>query len=230
MANVQYDVEIIRQEQNPICWVASCAMVKGYGTKASVGVGEFTGGFDPSNSCIANLAGNWSQCTDLMTTWGFEVKSVNDVASGSMTGDALVQALQNKGPCVLLHLCAGFPYGPNWVAPTAGAHAVVITGVDSDAATATFNNPWGDKDQSCGLATLLQHINSDQAQGKTLGFWLATASSSTPAQSADAPSDSSSNQGSTDGSLTPSSDGGETASSDVQSESDDSSQSGTGDG
>ena len=60
MTQVAYDVEVIVQEQNPICWVASCAMVKGFATKTSTGVGDFTGGFDPSNSCIANLAGNWS--------------------------------------------------------------------------------------------------------------------------------------------------------------------------
>ena len=174
MPNVQYDVEMIKQEQNPICWVASCAMVKGYGTKTSVGVGDFTGGFDPSNSCIANLANNWSQCTDLMVNWGFDVESVADLTSAGMTADQLLNALQSKGPGVLLHLCSGFPYGPNWVAPTSGAHAVVITGVDTDAGTATFNNPWGDKDQSCDLPALIRHINSDQIQGKTMGFWPAT--------------------------------------------------------
>jgi Papain-like cysteine protease AvrRpt2 len=174
MGQVAYDVEVIVQEQNPICWVASCAMVKGFGTKTSVGVGEFTGGFDPSNSCIANLAGNWSQCVDLMNNWGFAVSSVNELASGAMTADTLLASLQSFGPAVLLHMCSGFPYGPQWASQTftaSNAHAVVITGVDSDAATATFNNPWGDKDQSCDLVTLVQKINADQAVGKTIGFW-----------------------------------------------------------
>ena len=66
MPNVSYDVELIRQEANPTCWVASCAMVKGYGTQSSLGVGDLTGGFVPSNSCIQNLAANWTQCTDIM--------------------------------------------------------------------------------------------------------------------------------------------------------------------
>jgi Papain-like cysteine protease AvrRpt2 len=171
MAQVALDVELIVQEQNPICWIASCAMVKGYGTKTSVGVGDFTGGFDPSNSCIANLAGSWSQCTDMMPGWGFNVFSVGDVAGGTMTGDALVGLLQSNGPAVLLHLCNGFPYGPKWTPLTAGAHAVVLTGVDSDAGTGTFNNPWGDKDQSIDLPTLLSKINSDQSMGKSLAFW-----------------------------------------------------------
>ena len=146
-------------------------MVKGYGTKTSVGVGEFTGGFDPSNSCIANLAANWTQCTDLMTQWGFRVSSVADAAGGTMTAEQLVTLLTSGGPAVLLHLCKGFPYGPNWAALDSGAHAVVLTGADSDAGTATFDNPWGDKDQSIDLATLVDKINADQSAGKTLGFW-----------------------------------------------------------
>jgi hypothetical protein len=41
MTAVQYDVELIQQVQNPICWVAiSCAMVKGWGTQSSVGIGD----------------------------------------------------------------------------------------------------------------------------------------------------------------------------------------------
>ncbi len=174
MTKVAYDVEVIVQEQNPICWVASCAMVKGYGTKTSVGVGDFTGGFDPSNSCIANLAGAWDQCTSMMNDWGFAVFSVSDLASGTMTPDALLNTLQSSGPAVLLHRCSGFPYGPQYASmtlPADAAHAVVITGVDTDAGTATFNNPWGDKDQPCDLSTLVQKINADQTAGKTLGFW-----------------------------------------------------------
>jgi len=171
MSSVSYDVELIRQEANPICWVASCAMVKGYGTKASVGVGDFTGGFDPSNSCIANLAANWAQCTDLMNQWGFNVQSVSDIASsGTMAASDLASAL-GSGPSVLLHLCNGFPYGSQWTPLTSGAHAVVITSVDTDNNAATFNNPWGDKDQPIALDTLLAKINADQGQGKTLGFW-----------------------------------------------------------
>jgi Papain-like cysteine protease AvrRpt2 len=50
------------------------------------------------------------------------------------------------------------------------AHAVVITGAHGDAATATFNNPWGDKDQSFDLATLVQKINADQAVDKDYRF------------------------------------------------------------
>jgi len=171
MPNISYDVEVIRQEANPICWVASCAMVKGFGTGTSTGVGEFTGGFDPSNSCIANLADSWSECTDLMNDWGFDVYTVADFApSGTIEGGDLVAAL-GAGPAVLLHLCNGFPYGSQHAPLDSGAHAVVITSADTDANSATFNNPWGDKDQAIALDVLLAKINADQGQGKTLGFW-----------------------------------------------------------
>jgi len=174
MAKIAYDVELIRQENNPICWVASCAMVKGYGTQSSVGVGDLAGGFDPSNSCIANLAGNWQQCVDAMNNWGFSVSAVSDLDNPPLTPEALLAALQNMGPAVLLHFCSGFPYGSQWASlsfkPT-DAHAIVITGVDTDASTATFNNPWGDKDQSCELNALIQKAIADQQVGKTVGFW-----------------------------------------------------------
>lgn len=182
MSNIHYDVELLRQEDNPICWVASCAMVKGYGVQACVGIGDLTGGFDPYNSCIANLATSWTDCTDKMGGWGFDVYNVTDVSSGNMTGDDLARAL-DAGPAVLLHMCKGFPYGSQhqaWIdklddehrkAFDAAAHAVVITGVDTDNNSATFNNPWGDLDQPCALDVLIAKINADQNVGKTLGFW-----------------------------------------------------------
>jgi hypothetical protein len=175
MPSVTYDVELIRQEQNPICWVACLAMVKGFQTKTSVGVGEFTGGFDPSNSCIANLARDWQQNIDLLTQWGFTMSAVSDIASsGTLAPDDLLAFLQNGGPAILLHQCSGFPYGSQWGTPNFGPndrHAVVITNADTDANTATFNNPWGDKDQGVALDVLLAKINSDQTMGKTLGVW-----------------------------------------------------------
>ena len=169
MTRIAFDVEVIVQEQNPICWIASCAMVKSFGMKSSVGIGDFTGGFDPSDSCIANLAGNWAQCTALMSDWGFNVSSVGDLASGTMTRDALLAALQGSGPAILLHMCSGFPYGAQWASQSVGPGDAPA--VDTDADSATFNNPWGDKDQSCTLDALVQKINADQGVGKTLGFW-----------------------------------------------------------
>lgn len=174
MTQTYYDVELIVQEQNPICWVACCAMAKGWGSQSSIGVGEFTDGFDPSNSCISNLAESWQECTDLMETWGFSMYTVYQLtANGTLTADDLQVALSEYGPAVLLHTCQNFPYGSQWgdSSSMTGAHAVLITGVETDNNLAYFNNPWGDKDQSAYLDGLLQKINSDSSLGKTLGFW-----------------------------------------------------------
>lgn len=173
MSRIQYDVEVIRQEDNPICWVANCAMVKGYGLQVSIGVGEFTDGFDPSNSCIANLAENWKECTDLMAGWGFNVLTVAEICGGKMLEEDLAKVLELNGPAVLLHRCKGFPYGSQYgdSSSFSGAHAVVLTGADTDAGKAYFNNPWGDKDQPADLKVLVKHINKDVELGKTFGFW-----------------------------------------------------------
>lgn len=173
MSNIQYDLEVIKQEQNPICWIASCAMVKSWGTQSSIGVGEFTGGFDPSNSCISNLASSWNECTELMNEWGFDVLAITDLTEGLITEEELGSLLMDKGPAVLLHLCNNFPYGVQWgdSANMDGAHAVVITGIDTDSGQLFFNNPWGDKDQSADINLVMNKINSDSSMGKTLGFW-----------------------------------------------------------
>ncbi len=173
MANVQYDVEVIRQEQNPICWIASCAMLKGYGTQTSVGVGDFTNGLDPSTSCIGNLAGSFKECTDLMTSWGFDVVPLGDLSVGVLSADELTAALADRGPAVLLHRCASFPYGSQYgdTSGLAGAHAIVLTGADDGGAQVFFNNPWGDKDQGAPMDAILQSIHGDSDLGKTFGFW-----------------------------------------------------------
>jgi hypothetical protein len=147
-------------------------LVKAWGTQSSVGVGDLTAGFDPSNSCIANLANSWQECTDLMNHWGFDVLSVDELTAGSMSCDALITALSDRGPAVLLRRCNSFPYGSQWGDSSTmdGAHTIVITGVDTDIAQLFFNNPWGGKDRSADFDVVLQKITSDSMMGSTLGF------------------------------------------------------------
>ena len=168
-----FDVELLRQEQNPICWVASCAMVKGFAQGASLGIGDLTEGFDPYNSCIANLAGSWQECTEKMEEWGFAVYSASSFGNGSVDDASLSQFMADNGPIVLLHLCTGFPYGDQYPAGIAdgNAHAVVLTGIDIDGRQITFNNPWGDKDQLADLDTMIAKINADAGMGKTMGVF-----------------------------------------------------------
>jgi hypothetical protein len=172
MGSVSYTVDLITQAQNPICWVASCAMVKGWATNTSVGVGDLIG-FDPSNSSIPNPTNDWAPCVNMMSGWGFNMQSVASLsASGTMTAADVLLAMQQLGPGVLLHRCAGFPYGSQWPAMTSGAHAVVLTSVDSDNSVLTFNNPWGDRNQPAGTGAVLLIMNNDSARfGSILGFY-----------------------------------------------------------
>jgi Papain-like cysteine protease AvrRpt2 len=177
MASIGYEVDLVLQELSPICWVASCAMVKGFMTQTSVSVGDLIGhDHDPESSSIPNPSHNWSSTISLTGTWGFDPFAIPQlVPSGLMTGERLVAVLEQRGPAVLLHTCDGFPYGPRHAAPPRGsAHAVVITGVDTDQNGAWFNNPWGDRDKFCDLDILLVKINSDQVLGETLVFWPVT--------------------------------------------------------
>ena len=185
MTAVAYDVELITEESDPICWIAACAMAKSYGAKVSASVENLADQLDETDVGVDDLGDNWSSCNAYMGRWGLTATSVDDAATGGMTAAALADLLQGLGPVVLTHLCDGFPYGDQWADQSFlenEAHAVLLTGVDTDAATASFNNPWGDKDQSCDLDVLVTKIIADKDQGKTLAYWPKT---ETPANAAD---------------------------------------------
>lgn len=169
MARIAYDVPVIRQMQNPICWVASAAMVKSYKTGASVSIGSLLGGFDPSSASIDNPGGGAPPTVaTFLRSWGFTVDSPAMTASASY----IEGSLRDHGPLVLIHYCLGFPYGSRWGSATftaANMHAVVLTGIDTDANIVTFNNPWGDKDQPAGTALIVAAINK-ALPGPTLAY------------------------------------------------------------
>jgi hypothetical protein len=72
MGSIYYDIPLVEQGENPICWVACMAMIASHFEQQSITIGYYTGGFDPWNSCIsdpADSASNW----DLFTKGGFIV-------------------------------------------------------------------------------------------------------------------------------------------------------------
>jgi hypothetical protein len=74
LGRITYDVPVVTQGANLICWVACMAMVASERQGKSVGVGQFTGGFDPSNASIPDPAGagsNWSLIERLLANAGF---------------------------------------------------------------------------------------------------------------------------------------------------------------
>lgn len=161
MSRIVYDVPVVIQAQNPICWVACMAMVASYHSRSSVGVGRFANGFDPSNSSIPNPANGWEDFERRMFGFGFVSTAIQP------TPDALVAGLERCGPIILSHFCIGFPYGPNWGAITDqnAKHAVVITGIDTsiNGGLCWMNNPWGDKDVPISVQNVLTAVMKIQA-------------------------------------------------------------------
>jgi len=166
MGRVVYDVPLVTQAANPICWVACMAMIASERLSMSMGVGAYTDGFDPSNSSIPDPAGqgsNWDLIRRLLARAGF--------TSAAMNSDAteIENLLRARGPFILTHFCAGFPYGAGWgpVTTPGATHAVVITGYDSsvNGGMCWMNNPWGNKDRPIRASAVVASIVS----------WLPTA-------------------------------------------------------
>ena len=174
MVSVTYDVDLISEESAQMSWAGACAMGRSFGSKTGVSILDLVNELDEGEFSVDDLSGKWSDCMGYVAKWGFTVGALADLAGGDVTAESLTTLLKDKGPLVLFHLCTGFPYGEQWADEEFldnEANAVLITGADTDANTATFNNSWGDKDQSCDLDGLVGKINSDQKQGKTLAIW-----------------------------------------------------------
>jgi hypothetical protein len=143
MAQTYYDVVVVEQADNPICWMASLAMVDSYWSGSSVGIGAYTDGFDPAQACIGNPAVDVVDFQNRMQGFGFQPV----FPDSPLTAETLAAMSAQFGPLVYFHNVNGFPYlqGPG---QGPGAHAIVITGTDvgGDGDGFWFNNPWGDKD------------------------------------------------------------------------------------
>ncbi|WP_266158722.1 papain-like cysteine protease family protein [Dyella silvatica] len=150
MAHVFYDVPMVAQGPNPICWVACMAMTESFLRSASIGIGKYTGGFDPSDSCIDNPVHGAVQGP--MQAYSFyPVDSDQAVNIGSV-----IDLLNQYGPLIYFHHITD---GQPWTnAPgTNGSHAVVIEGADDsvNGGMLWVNNPWGSKDIPITASALL---------------------------------------------------------------------------
>jgi len=159
MGQVYYDVPMIRQESNPICWLACVAMILSYDQQATVTIGSLNGGADPSNSCISNPAQSMADFYHRLDSYGFT--SVNPQACPAQ--GYIENMLNEHGPFILTHLVQNFEYGAQWGHIRSNpndTHAVVITGIDTDIGVAWMNNPWGDKDQSLTINSVLSSMEA----------------------------------------------------------------------
>jgi len=171
MGRVVYDVPLVRQETNLICWVACTAMVASERLGYSIGVGNYAHGFDPSNSNIPDPASDYDEKVRRMNFWGFD-----SILGMDPTNDAIEGLLRAYGPFILWHYCSGFPYGYSRpiTDPTA-EHAVVITGFDSAVGEGTcwMNNPWrhGQKDHPLPASAVRNAIARYQIGGYSSVFY-----------------------------------------------------------
>jgi len=165
MARVVYNVPLVRQLNSHICWVACMAMVASERLSKSIAISRYTNGFDPINSSIPNPASSMIDFVSRMSYHGFASVAINATVS------ELQSVLQNCGPIILTHFCAGFPYGGTWLPiidrpnQPPSVHSVVITGMDTavNGGMCWMNNPWGDKDRPIATTSVLNAINRMQA-------------------------------------------------------------------
>jgi ABC-type bacteriocin/lantibiotic exporter with double-glycine peptidase domain len=165
MASVWYDVPLVVQGANPICWIACMAMIAAEREGHSPVIEKYNNGFNPNNSSDANPASDMDDFTRRLARCGFSSGSLDTSA------DAIATFLTDNGPIILTHNCAGFPYGSGWAPKKSGVHAVVITGIDTETPTCWMNNPWGNKDREVSVSAVLQAIFQYQSIGANIAYY-----------------------------------------------------------
>jgi hypothetical protein len=140
MGQISFNVPMIPQGSNPICWLACVAMITSFKTNTTHPISEFTGGYDPSNSCIPDPnAGSWGALYANLTKFGFTATGANM----SIAPNYVEAMLRRYGPFMIFVNAADFPfYGPMCI-NVGGTHAVVVAGIDTSASTVKIVNPWG---------------------------------------------------------------------------------------
>jgi hypothetical protein len=139
MAPIFYFVPMIPQGDNPICWIACVAMITSFKTRATHPISEFTGGYDPSNSCIPDPNVGWEDLYANLDKFGFTAAGANQSLSPSVIEDTL----RRRGPFMIFVESGDFPfYGP-MCSNEGGTHAMVVNGIGTPVGKVSIVNPWG---------------------------------------------------------------------------------------
>ena len=148
MGKKVYDVPLVIQKSSPICWIACATMISSWKSGQSQGLGAMTGGYEPNSASIPNVSSTLVAEARLRRL-GFTLERSEAPSS------QYIERLLDRGPFILLHFVAGFPYhfGRAFVLPPNSTHAIVITGIDTAGfdgkGRCWFNNPWGTRNTSC---------------------------------------------------------------------------------
>ncbi|MFB9294361.1 papain-like cysteine protease family protein [Persicitalea jodogahamensis] len=155
---MKYNVPLLNQSVNPICYVVAAAMIQKYWQQTAGNDFDtplLTGGFNPLTACIPGASSNRTVFNGLRNA-GF----ISIDRPSSITKARIKTLLTNYGPLILNHRVANFNYGPTrggkQASNAAGLHAVALTGIEGN--NAFFNNPWGDKDVMVPASDLLTSI------------------------------------------------------------------------
>lgn len=165
MAHISFQVPMIEQGDNPICWIACAAMITSFKTRTTHSISEFTGGFDPSSSCIPNPSSGWSDLYANLANFGF----IPDGANTSIGAGYIEDTLRRHGPFMIFVYAVDFPFAGPLCTNVGGTHALVVTGVDTIPGKVTIVNPWGtntppaDADVILGLMQAISDVGCHPA-------------------------------------------------------------------
>lgn len=163
MAKISFTVPMIPQGNNAICWIACVAMITSFKTQSTRSIGEFTDGADPSSSCVPGTEGSND---GRLEKFGFTVTGSNMSINSSFIEDTL----RRHGPFIMFFFVANFPFTGASCLSMKGtpddAHAVVITGIDTDAGKVKILNPWGTNTPPADLDVIIGLMQDYSDKGR----------------------------------------------------------------
>lgn len=163
MTRIVYDVPMVEQSSSPLCWLACAVMILQFKRQYTPSTEMISpGGEDFRIGCTPGSLNNEESYARLRAM-GFSVIRSGHLGRGRAhaaaapsrrtppVADMVVPSaewiawlLREHGPFILNHFCGSFWYGPNVPVPSGdNAHAVVVTGIETERNRAYFNNPWG---------------------------------------------------------------------------------------
>jgi len=168
MAIVRYNVDMVRQQYSPVCWLACATMLIQYKRRITPTAGALgiSGGADFREPQTVQSYGSaqWQHMRriGLTNARSSELHLTDRTPSQTMiyqpirrrtselhvtdrtpSQNMIYQQLKRNGPFILHHHCGSFWYGPNVRVPTSGGHSVLVVGTDTNRGCVWFNNPWG---------------------------------------------------------------------------------------
>jgi len=160
MARKVYNVLMVRQGQNPVCWLACATMLvqfKRNMTPTSEYMGIADADFRGPVSVPSYGAEEWSRLRNL----GFVNARWAQLGLSSQTPSpqTILEMLQRHGPFILHHHCGSFWYGPGIPVPRTGGHSVLVVGIDTDRGDVYFHNPWGQTNVPTTASSIVGAIN-----------------------------------------------------------------------